>query len=361
MPFLVASLILVLPGATHAHEGGDCTRQVTPTTGLPPTEPGDVVCFAPGTYTPLLIVNVHGRPTAPVVFRRAPGHDESPTFTSGSLDHGTAITVINSSHIELLGLRATNSGTGVSVEGSEHIRLAELLVESIGQAGIHVGRTRSATQFLGPPSHHVDVVKNTIRDTGLVTARYGEGIYVGTGGLAGDDTHHVGIEGNHIERVRAEGIDVKAYTHDILIRGNLVAHGTHYFHAAITVGVSPRSCPGPADYTDANYLIEDNVVFDFRRVPPPTVNHASAPVAGIGVGHGKTVVRGNTVWDVPGGAAIELYSTFGTATATHVTVDANAIWNPRGRGLVVGESDQGTCVTGRNAKLSWGDIGPLPP
>lgn len=340
-----------------------CTLHASPGGPLPRPGPGDVVCFAAGTYPPLVIDTVHGTPGAPIVFRPSPGAATPPSFSSNTLEHGAAITARNSSHIQLHGLRATRASVGVRVESSAHLQLYGLLVESVGQAGIEVCRERSGNgrrDFLGGPSHHVDIVGSTIRHTGLVEARFGEGIYVGTGGLPGDDTHHVRIEGNDIQHVRAEGIDVKAYTHDILVRGNLVAHGSHYFHAAITVGVNPRACPGPADYVDGNYVIEDNVVFDFRRTPPPAGDLTSSPVAGIGVGQGNAVLRRNIVWDVPGGAAIEVYPTFGNPLASRVTLAYNSTWNPAGREVVVHEDGQGSCATGQAALVGAGAAAGLP-
>ena len=63
-----------------------------------------------------------------------------------------------------------NSQKGISVMNSHHVAVADTLVEHIGQEAIHLKNNTSDSVVVG----------NTVRDTGLQTKTYGEGVYVGT-------------------------------------------------------------------------------------------------------------------------------------------------------------------------------------
>ena len=342
----------------------------TPNRAVSLVKPGDVVCFGPGTYPPLNVADVHGTAAAPVVFRALSGGNGDATFTSNTLSDGASVFVTRSDYIHVYDLRLAESLIGIGFFGSTNGRIEGLRVESIGQAAIHVGGQNTADgseRFLGTPSHDVDVIGNTIRDTGKVKARSGEGVYVGTGGVGGDDTHDIFVAYNTIEDVRAEGIEVKAYTYNAIVRGNVVSHGSHFFHAAITVAVTPRGCAAdpaspippaaessaapasrctaPADYREGNYLVEDNLVFAYTTAARPAGIGYGGPVAGIGIGHGNTIVRNNLVWDIPGGNGIQTYTTFGNPAARRVQLEDNTVWNPSGRAIALHEGDEGTGVT----------------
>ncbi|HNH47940.1 MAG TPA: right-handed parallel beta-helix repeat-containing protein [Myxococcota bacterium] len=290
---------------------------------------GDVVCFAAGRYPPLRVDGVQGTADAPIAFRAVPG--EEATFSSGSLAYGSAVSIFRSDHVQVYDLHLTHSQKGIELKSVSHARVEGLRIEDLGQEAIAVGALHSqdgSPHFLGPPSHHVDVIGNLLRDTGKVTARYGEGVYVGTGGFAGDETHDVLIAYNQMEQIRAEGVDLKAHSYNLIVRGNLIAHSSHRFHAAITAGVAP------VQGRDGNYLIEDNHIFDYCST--------DQPVAGIGIGHGNAVVRNNLIWNIPGGSGIQTYTTFGNPEARQVLLERNTIWNPEGRSLALDEGDQGT-------------------
>ena len=277
-----------------------------------------MVCLQPGVHPPFTLRGVQGTAEAPVVVR-GPGA----TVTVGSLDHGNAILVLDSAHVQVGELMVTEAQTGVAVRGSHHVRVEGLTVEHLGQAGISVGQAVAGHTFVGAPSHHVEVVDNVVRDTGLTTARYGEGVYVGTGRFPGDGTHHVLIEGNTFAEVRAEAIDLKPGTHHLVVRNNVVESGSHFFHAAITVGA--QAFPGP----DMQVVVEGN---DIRRF-------TGADVAGIGVGHGSAIVRDNVVGEVEGGCSLRTWTTF-VGEAREVRFEGNRI---AGR-VCLHDGDQGTGV-----------------
>ena len=273
------------------------------------------MCFDGGDYPTLQIADVHGTADQPVVFRPIPGAERAATFTSGSQEFGVGVYVVRSEHVHVYDLHLVDSQSGIGVASSAFVRVEGLLIERLGQEGLAVGRERalprSREPFLGLASHDIDVIGNTVRDTGNVTARYGEGIYIGTGGFDGDDTHDVFVAYNTIEHTRAEGIELKKFTHDVIVRGNGITDGSHFFHAAITVAAQP------ATFGAGNYLVEDNVITGFRSV--------GGPVAGIGVGHGPAIVRRNVI------AGIDGYGlcTYATGTAVDATFEDNTISDTR--------------------------------
>ena len=285
---------------------------------------------------PLVIKGVLGTVAAPLVFRTEPGARSLATFTSGTLDRGAGASLADVDHVHLYDLRLTRALVGLACTGCAHVRVEGLTVEELGQAGVHIGRHRTggeAPRFVGSASHHCDVVGNTIRNTGLATARYGEGVYIGTGGLQGDQTHHILVAGNHVLDTRAEGIEIKAHTHHVVVRDNVVEGGSHFFHGAITVGAQAFDAP------DGHYLIEGNRVHGFRATEGGTV-------AGIAVGHGTTVVRGNVVWDIDGGWGIRLTTTFANPEARDVRLEDNTIWTPGGGpSLALAHGDERTGMT----------------
>lgn len=149
-------------------------------------------------------------------------------------------------------------------------------------------------------------------------SRYGEGIYVGTGGFPGDDTHDVYVAYNRLDAVRAEAIELKPFGHDHVVRGNLVTSGSHEFHAAITVAVQAKRDSVP----NGHYLIEDNRIYDYAST--------GSSVAGITVGHGDAIVRNNVIWAIDGGRGIRTTTTFANPSAREVVIEHNTIWTSGG-------------------------------
>lgn len=281
--------------------------------------PGDVVCFASGTYRGVEIQDVHATAEAPLVLRRMPDATEPVVLTGGAPLRGVGVSIRDSTHVQLLDLRIEDTLIGVDVVGSSFVRLDGLSIEHLGQGAIHLGRARGGepARFLGPPSHHCDVVDNSIRDTGNRVARYGEGVYVGTGAEEGDGTHDVFVAYNRFEDVRAEAIELKPGTSRCVVRGNRVLSASHFFHGAISVGA--QAFGGPS----ADFLVEDNVVTGVRST-------GDEAVSGILIGHGNGVVRNNVVWGVEGGRGIRTTTTFMNPEARRVLIEHNTVWTPGG-------------------------------
>ncbi len=304
--------------------------------------PGDVVCFDEGTYPPLHVVRARDTASEPIVFRTVPGAERKATFSIGSLEYGDGIRVDFSEYVHIYYLSVTNSQRGIELRSSSYCRIEGMLIESVGQEAIHIGgkppKPNEKTP-LGKAAHHCDVIANTVRDTGKTTARYGEGIYIGSG--SGDDTHHVFIGHNRLDSIRAEAIELKPLTHDITVQGNVITNSSHQFHAAITVAVQAK----PATILDGRYLIEDNRIYNYAST--------GSSVAGITIGHGNTIVRNNLIWAIDGGRGIRTTTTFANPSARDVLIERNTIWTTgNAPSISIDDGDEQTGITNQGGRVT---------
>lgn len=279
---------------------------------------------------------------APLVFRTIPGKEHKATFTTGVIGSGTGIYIEFSDHVHIYDLRVATSQKGVEYLSGSFGQIEGLMIEKLGQEAIGIGRKHTedgSNQFLGVAAQSCDVIGNTIRDTGNVTAEYGEGIYIGTGAFDGDDTHDVFIGYNQLNSIRAEGIELKPFAYNLVVRGNLITNSSHAYNAAITVAVEPR------DFQDGNYLIEDNRIYNYQST------HYS--VAGIAIGHGNAVIRNNVIWVIDTGYGIRTYTTFVSLGSRDVTINNNTVWIPgTAHSIALHTGDAGSGVRDKPANVT---------
>ena len=111
-----------------------------------------------------------------------------------------------------------NAQKGISVNTSSFVTIADTRVENIGEEAIHLkNQTTDST-----------VVGNSIANTGLLTPKYGEGVYIGTSdsnwcaytNCMPDASDRNSIIGNDITNTTAESIDAKNGTEDGTIAKN---------------------------------------------------------------------------------------------------------------------------------------------
>jgi hypothetical protein len=176
--------------------------------------PGQVITLADGTYTGSFSASASGTTAAPVMLCGGRGAILQGTSTST----GYVLHLQRASHWRISGFTLRNAQKGVVLDGAGDVGLQDLLVEHLGEEGVHL-RTNSTG----------DVVRGlTIHDTGLLNAQYGEGVYIGTarnnwGALTGgqpDRSDHDAIVENTISTTTAESIDVKEGTTGGLIADN---------------------------------------------------------------------------------------------------------------------------------------------
>ncbi len=258
-------------GATSA----EAVREIQRAVELAPA--GATIQIAAGSYQSFVI---QGRNDLQIVGK--PGA----TVSDGRYDRRASVAIASSERITVEGLSLSNSLWGVKVEASKTIILKNLDVTDIGQEAIHIHRYSS----------DVVVSDSQISDTGRrggQFARYGEGIYVGTGsGLNDDDTNNIRILRNNISRTTSEAIDIKQTVYNVLVEGNYVHDINTNTSGAVVVGVGVRS------YRNPDVLIRGNIFWN---------------------------ISSNSQW--LDGNAISL--------SAAATVEANVIWNTEHFGILM--------------------------
>jgi hypothetical protein len=176
--------------------------------------PGDRIELADGRYAGHFAASTSGtkgRRIALCGTRRA-------VLDAGTLTSDDAFT-LRGSYWTLAGFTVTNARRGVYLEHASHNVLTGLLIHGTGQEAVHFRAF----------SRHNTIEKSAIHDTGLRTAEYGEGVYIGTyngqwctyTGCAPDRSDSNRVLKNVIgPDVRAEAVDVKEGTTGGVIRGN---------------------------------------------------------------------------------------------------------------------------------------------
>lgn len=207
--------------------------------------PGDEIVMADGTYNGKFIIppTVHGTAQATIILRGS----RNAILDAGNINTGYVLHA-QGSYWLLKGFSITNGLKGVMADGVRYTIFDSLKVFNIGEEGIHLRKFSS---------------QNTIRQcevlqTGLKTADYGEGIYVGsaknnwaayTNGLP-DRCDSNKILFNKVgPGITAECIDIKEGTTGGLIQENS-------FDATGITGAN--AADSWIDVKGNNYLIQKN-------------------------------------------------------------------------------------------------------
>ncbi len=321
--------IFVVPGGDPSSDGRSAERPIpSPQQAVDLAQPGDTILIGAGTYPPLVI---DSKSDLTVLAWGA----EPVAFTSGTYDADSAIRVSNSSDIAISGLTAFHSLWGVTIEASDGVVLENSTVYDIGQEAV-AARLNST---------NVTIRSNSISDTGnregihepsgFAFSSFGEGIYLGTGGVLADgvldETSGVEILGNTISFTSAEAIDVKPSVHDVVVRGNTVHDIATANSGAIVVGIGTRLYPDP------NVVIEGNVISAVTTTSPWSDANGiriSAPA----------IVRHNVIWDTDH-SGIFVDADLMSANGGQVVVQRNVIVDSRYEPLRVLSPIDGIPVT----------------
>lgn len=178
-------------------------------------KPGNVIRMAPGRYYGQMNLTANGVAGKPIWLC---GPRDAVIDGTGITKGKSPIQVSFSSHLVITGMTATNALKGVTVRSSKNITVSDMLVESIGYEGIHLRSNTTDSVVVG----------NTVRKTGLLTARYGEGIYIGSSdanwcelsACQPDKSDRNAVVKNNISMTSAELIEAKEGTTGGVIRGN---------------------------------------------------------------------------------------------------------------------------------------------
>lgn len=178
---------------------------------------GDEIVLAEGEYvysgsTPkgrTFTGEVDGKEEAPIILRSE--NPDNPSIISGTtMEHHYGLTILGD-WWELRDLKVTNASKGIIIDNSNYTKVINCEVYNIGTEGIH----------LRDNSSYCLVESCNIHDTGVVTPKYGEGVYVGSS----KSTTEYGYKCDYNTirnckigpNVGAEHVDVKEYTTGTLI------------------------------------------------------------------------------------------------------------------------------------------------
>ncbi len=190
------------------------------TSALAAAKAGDVITLADGTYSGKFSSTKSGTAQAPITITGS----RNAILNGGALTSGYTFTLgtKNStstvSYWKLNGFTVTGGQKGVIFDNVQHSVIDGLLVQNIGEEGIHLRNNSSD-----------NIIQNTsVTKTGQDTQAYGEGLYVGSAvsnwstysqGNA-DHSNNNQLLNNNISFTGAENIDIKEGTHGGLIKGN---------------------------------------------------------------------------------------------------------------------------------------------
>ena len=220
LPALLAALVFTMqmPGTVSA----DGTRQVLVTNSqelidaLADAKAGDEIILREGTYEndkwlgkyASFYGEAAGTAEHPIVVRSEDAAHPA-TILGADVSKKYGFYVIGD-YWRLENLRVGHSGKGIVLDKSSHSVLSGCEVFEIGDEGIHI-RDNSA---------YCLIENCNVHDTGLVNAKYGEGIYIGSAiGTEeyGFDCHYNTVRGCNISRVGAECVDIKEFTYGTLV------------------------------------------------------------------------------------------------------------------------------------------------
>jgi hypothetical protein len=235
----------VQPGATPGDQSAAGSPIGCPATGevvagadqlaqaLASAAPGAVIRMASGTYQGHFLAQVSGTSTAPITLCGP----RDAVIDGGSTKAGYAVHLAGVSWWRLIGFTVQGGQKGVMTDHATNVLISGLYVHGIGDEAIHL---RSASSD--------NIVENvTIRETGLLTAKFGEGIYVGSAhsnwcqysGCGPDTSDRNVIRNNDISQTTAENVDVKEGTTGGVVAGNRLS-GVGMVASAATAWVNVK-------------------------------------------------------------------------------------------------------------------------
>jgi hypothetical protein len=176
--------------------------------------PGAVIMMTAGTYAGTFAATVSGTARQPITL--CGGRDA--VIDGGDVRTGYAVHLDGASHWVLSGFAIRGAQKGLMIDRSQGDLVQGLLIRNTGDEGLHLRRGSSDNVVRG----------NEIHGTGLVEAKFGEGIYVGSAennwcelsSCGPDRSDRNTIEGNTVSATTAESVDIKEGTTGGVLRGN---------------------------------------------------------------------------------------------------------------------------------------------
>lgn len=167
---------------------------------------GDVILLAAGTYPGHFVATASGTADAPITLCGS----RDAILDGGSIKSGYTFYLNGGSWWRLVGFTVQGGQKGVMADRASHVLISKVYVHDVGDEGIHL-RTFSS-------DNTIDGV--TVRRTGQLNAKFGEGIYVGTANsnwcryssCNPDTSDRNVIQNSDIAETAAENIDIKEGT-----------------------------------------------------------------------------------------------------------------------------------------------------
>ncbi|MEP6677499.1 MAG: chondroitinase-B domain-containing protein [Ferruginibacter sp.] len=208
-------------------------------------KPGDEIVMADGNYNGRFVIasGTNGTSAKPIILRGS----RNAVLDGGDINTGYVLH-LQSNYWIIKGFTVTNGLKGLMVDGALYSVIDGIKVDHIGEEGIHLRKFSS----------HNTIQHSEISNTGLKTADYGEGIYIGSAKnnwAKYSDGKPDLCDSNLISNntigpaVAAECIDIKEGTTGTIIRGNI-------FDAAGITGAN--SADSWIDVKGNHTLIENN-------------------------------------------------------------------------------------------------------
>lgn len=184
---------------------------------LQDVQPGQTIQLADGVYADEFETTISGTATQPITLQGS----AQAILDRGAIQGGYGFHLDQANYWILSGFTIRNAAKGVMLDHASYNILDGLHIDTIGQEAVHF-RTCSSSNIL----QHSE-----IRNTGVITPGYGEGVYIGSDanswpnyscdGDGRDKSHFNQILNNTFgPDVRAEAIDVKEGTIGGKIIGN---------------------------------------------------------------------------------------------------------------------------------------------
>jgi hypothetical protein len=184
------------------------------TEALAAAVPGTSIRLADGVYAGRFVATASGTAAQPIFLCGGTGA----VLDGGGTSGGYALHLDGVSYWRVAGFVVRNGQKGVMADRVQQTVIQGLTVEQIGDEGIHLRNFSTDNVVQG----------NTVRDTGLRKAQYGEGIYVGSArsnwctvtACAPDRSDRNVVRDNDISATTAESVDIKEGTTGGTLAGN---------------------------------------------------------------------------------------------------------------------------------------------
>ena len=194
---------------------------------------GETIVLEPGVYEGNFVASKPGTAAAPITLCGS----RSAVLEGPGINGGYVLHLDHASYWHVEGFTVEGGQKGVVADGVTHDLIYGLYVHGTGDEAIHL-RSFSSYNIV---SH------NVIRNTGLLVAFFGEGIYVGSAnknwckysGCQPDRSNYNRIIDNNIADTTAENIDIKEGTTGGVISGNIL-NGTGMVKSAATSWVNVK-------------------------------------------------------------------------------------------------------------------------